>query len=148
MIGLLKGLSTTLKTLFRHPVTVQYPREHLPLSRRFRGFPGLTYDEEADEPRCVACMLCARNCPTGCITVTVRDNDKVKAERYGRKRIVDQFSLDVGQCMLCGICVEVCNFDAIIMSREHEMAIHDRSKLVLDKGELLKIARIPEGAAR
>ncbi len=143
MIGLLKGLSITLKTLFRRPVTVQYPREHLPLPPRFRGFPILIYDEEADEPRCIACLLCARNCPTGCITVTGRDNDEGQAKRYGRKRIVDQFFLDVGLCMLCTICVEVCPVDAIRMGRVHELATSDRNLLVLDREALLGMAPDP-----
>ena len=36
-IGIAKGLRVTIKHLFRHPVTVQYPEQRLNTSRRIRG---------------------------------------------------------------------------------------------------------------
>ena len=44
MIGNLKGLVVTLKTMLRSPVTAQYPvpEKRLEVADRFMGFPALT----------------------------------------------------------------------------------------------------------
>ena len=63
MIGILKGLATTLSTFTRRPVTIQYPDEKHALSERQRSFPVLTWDFDHDEPFCTGCNICVRNCP-------------------------------------------------------------------------------------
>jgi len=131
MIGVLRGLGTTLKTMLRRPVTVQYPDERLPVSPRRRGFPGLLWDEQVGESRCTGCGMCARQCPTQCITVTMRDNPLHKEGRSPRRKIVDVFELDVGLCMQCAICVEVCPFEAIEMTKQCSLPSPERRSLVL-----------------
>jgi len=141
MIGLLKGLGVTLKAAFRKPVTVQYPKEHLPLSPRYMGFPVLLWDDRVDEPACTGCQVCMRYCPTECITVTMKDNPKFKEGTSKRRKIVDAFQIKYERCILCAICVEVCNFEAILMSDYHEQADVSREGLIASKGDLLRMGR-------
>jgi formate hydrogenlyase subunit 6/NADH:ubiquinone oxidoreductase subunit I len=75
MLGSLKGMVVTmLSTLngLRKPVTAQYPKQHLPIQPRYMGFPALTWDEKVEEPYCTACMVCIRNCPTQCMSATMK----------------------------------------------------------------------------
>jgi len=137
MIGILRGLATTLSTNFRKPVTVQYPNERLPLPSRPRGFPHLIWDSEVGEPKCTGCGVCARNCPNGSITVTMKDNELAKEGKSARRKIVDEFTLDIGRCIQCTICVEVCAFDAIEMSDEYEWGAYSR--------QVLHTSRVPNG---
>ena len=138
MIGLLKGMAITLKTMFRKPVTVQYPDEHLPLAARYMGFPGLLWDYKVDEAACVGCQVCARYCPTECMEVTMMDNPKYATGESKRKKMVDIFEIITERCILCGICVEVCNFEAISMTYEHEHAENSRGSLTVDLPVLLE----------
>jgi NAD-dependent dihydropyrimidine dehydrogenase PreA subunit len=62
--GLLKGLKVTFKTLFKRPVTVQYPEQKLTISRRERGTV-LAWSAE----KCTGCYTCERACPHGCIDI-------------------------------------------------------------------------------
>ena len=43
--------------------------------------------------------------------------------------------------MYCGICVEVCPFDANEMTPHFELSTYDRQQLVYDRGRLVEIAR-------
>lgn len=141
MFGALKGFKTTLKETFMKPVTAQYPKEHLPVAPRFMGFPVLTWDEQVGEPYCVACMVCIRNCPTQCMSATMKDNPLQKEGKSPRRKIVDSFEINHGRCILCSICVEVCNFDAITMSHEHELAQYERNNNRHDLNDLLEMGK-------
>ena len=144
MLGLVKALGTTMRAAFRKPVTVSYPAEKKVLPHRSRGFPVLLWDFEKDEPFCTGCQVCARYCPVDCMTVTMKDNPQYVEGKSKRKKIVDSFYIDYARCMRCDICVEVCNFDAIVMNNTWkgvELACFDRQDLVLDKESLLKQSR-------
>jgi NADH-quinone oxidoreductase subunit I len=50
--------------------------------------------------------------------------------------VLDRFDIDYALCMYCGICVEVCPFDALFWSPEYEYSephiadlLHDMDKL-------------------
>jgi NADH-quinone oxidoreductase subunit I len=141
MLGVVKAIRTTVRAALRRPVTVQYPLEKKELTHRSRGFPVLLWDFEKDEPFCTGCQVCARYCPVDCITVTMTDNPKFAEGKSKRKKIVDKFFLDYARCMRCDICVEVCNFSAIVMNNTWEgveLSCYDRQDLVLDKDALLR----------
>ena len=127
MLASVKGMFLTLVSTFRKPVTEQYPNKPRQIQPRYMGFPALTWDFEVDEPFCTSCMVCIRNCPTQCMSATMMDNPLQKEGKSPRKKIVETFEINLNRCILCGICVEVCNFDAIVMSHEHEMSTFQRN---------------------
>ena len=144
MLGSVKGMLVTLVSTvngFRKPVTVQYPNEHLPIQPRYMGFPALTWDGEVGEPYCTSCMVCIRQCPTQCMSATMMDNPLQKEGKSSRRKIVDSFEINLNRCILCGICVEVCNFDAIVMSHEHEMSTYERNGDRVDLINLLEMGK-------
>ena len=153
MLNSLKGLMLTLASTFtglRAPVTRQYPARRswkgkvnapTPVQPRFMGFPALTWDQDVEEPYCTACMVCIRHCPTQCMSASMKDNPLQQEGKSSRRKIVDYFEINLNRCILCGICVEVCNFDAIVMSHEHEMSTYQRNGDRVDLPALLQIGR-------
>ena len=148
MIGVLRGMGITFRNFLasyfmrREPqelkagalVTVQYPEERLAEKERFRNFPFLVFDEKADNMRCVACDICAKECPPKCIYI-VRDTD---AEGRPLKK-PKVFDIDFTVCMNCGICEEACPFDAIFMDHDFEIGGPERQQsLVHHMNDLLK----------
>jgi len=147
MIGLLKGLATTLEVFTRKPVTIEYPDEKHVLPVRARSFPVLLWDFDHDEPFCTGCNVCVRNCPVDCMTAVMKDNPKYAEGTSNRRKIVDKFWIDYGRCMRCNICVEVCPFEAIVMNNNwsgHENSAFDRRDLHKDIDELLKPSKSGE----
>lgn len=141
-LGIVKGLLVTLKHYLqtyrfgRDPFrgkaifTVQYPEERLPLPPRFRGRPMWLRNQQTGDPNCTGCSVCARTCPHGCITlVTHMGEDK--------KRVVDSYTIDLGNCIYCGLCADSCAFNALAMSHEFELAYYSRENLVWDGDMLL-----------
>ncbi len=142
MLSTVRGMIQTLSSTFRglrSPVTKLYPENPTVLQDRFMGFPGLTWDSEMDEPFCTGCMVCIRNCPTQCMTATMKDNPKFADETSKRRKIVDEFEINLNRCILCGICVDVCNFDAIVMTHEHEESGLQRDGSRMNLSGLLQI---------
>jgi NADH-quinone oxidoreductase subunit I len=131
--GLTGGLRVTMKELFRTNQTVQYPREREAPPVRARGVITLREDN------CTACMLCSRSCPDWCIYIEGH-KDKAPPRREGGKprtvQVLDRFDIDFGLCMYCGICVEVCPFDALFWSPEYEYSASDIADLLHDKVRL------------
>ncbi|MDE2802882.1 MAG: 4Fe-4S dicluster domain-containing protein [Chloroflexota bacterium] len=141
MFSTLKGMLVTLSTTLRKPVTAQYPKQHLPLQERQWGFPALTWDGDVGEPYCVGCMVCVRMCPTQCMSGEMIDNPLHAEGKSTRRKIIGEFEINLGRCILCGICVEVCNFDAIEMSHEHEISHYQRNGRRTDLPLLLEMGK-------
>ena len=143
MLGSIKGLAVTLGSMMRRPVTAQYPDPNLrlPIDERFMGFPALLWDESNAEPYCTGCMVCVRECPTQCMSAEMTDNPRFEAGESTRKKIIESFEINLGRCILCGICVDVCNFDAIEMSHEHELSNVERDANRADLGALLDLGK-------
>jgi NADH-quinone oxidoreductase chain I len=131
-IGILKGLSVTIRHLFRIPITTQYPEQKLNPSRRTRGNE-LVWSQQ----RCTGCGTCAKSCPQGSINIVT----SVKLEENKYK--VEKFEVDMGYCIFCGLCVEACPYDAIFLGYAYERARYRRGELVRDKEELLETAERP-----
>jgi NADH-quinone oxidoreductase subunit I len=142
--GLLKGLAITMRHLLSRTVTVQYPDEKPDLPARTRGVIALK------EETCTVCMLCARECPDWCIYIEGHKEER-KPTQPGRRakkyNVLDRFAIDYALCMYCGICVEVCPYDALFWSPEFEYAEHDVTEMTheLDKlGEWMSTVPPPD----
>ena len=128
------GLWTTLKNQFRPHVTVEYPRETVALSPRFRGAPRLRYDPATGQELCIACHLCEIVCPDNCIHIVSEKNPEGKG-----KRLVS-FEISLERCCFCGLCVDPCPtkpLTAIYMSHDYELADYRREPFVAPLQKLL-----------
>ena len=138
MRGILKAFKETLGAAGRAPVTEMYPYEPAQMTPRSRGAPGLLWNDAVDEIICTGCRACARECPDKCIFVSL---ERYEGDKTERKTIVDEFYLDLALCSCCGICVYVCPYEAIEMTPEFAYSSYNVRSMVLDKGELVQIAR-------
>jgi NADH-quinone oxidoreductase subunit I len=131
--GLVKGLITTAKTLGTPTHTAEYPDTMPYLPPRTQGVIALL------EENCTSCMLCARECPDWCIYIDSHKETLPATTEGGRERqrnVLDRFAIDFSLCMYCGICVEVCPFDALHWSPEFEYAEVDIKDLLHEKTRL------------
>jgi len=100
---------------------------------RSRGTIGLL------EENCTVCMLCARECPDWCLLVEGHTELAPAAQAGGRPRtvnVLDRFAIDFSLCMYCGICIEVCPFDALFWAPALVEAEPSRDKLVEERSAL------------
>ena len=156
--GLLRGMATTAKSVLRPTHTQEYPDVAPTLPPRSRGVIALL------EENCTSCMLCARECPDWCIYIEAHKTLAPPRREGGKPRSVnelDRFDFDYSLCMYCGICVEVCPFEALFWSPEYEYSevriadlLHDKSRLdqwmgtvpdfePLEAGSEVKVKKVP-----
>jgi NADH-quinone oxidoreductase subunit I len=131
-LGLLKGLSVTLKHALRPSITQQYPQEKPDLPPRTRGVIALK------EANCTVCYKCSRECPDWCIYIDAHKetHEPASGGRGRSMKVLDRFAIDYALCMYCGICVEVCPFDALFWSPEFEYSEYDIVELTHEKEKL------------
>ena len=127
--GLVKGFATTLRHLFRRPVTEEYPEVRRALPARSRARIILTRDPDGDE-RCVACYLCSGACPVSCISMQ-------SAEREDGRRYAKWCRINFARCIYCGFCEEACPTLAIQLTPHFETCQYDVLTLVAEKEDLL-----------
>jgi NADH-quinone oxidoreductase subunit I len=155
-LGLVKGLAVTLKHALRRSITQQYPEVKPDLPPRTRGVIALK------EANCTVCYKCSRECPDWCIYIDAHKetHDPASGGKARSAKVLDRFAIDFALCMYCGICVEVCPFDALFWSPEFEyseyevdLLTHEKDKLeewtytVLPPPELEEGAVVPEEPA-
>jgi NADH-quinone oxidoreductase subunit I len=131
--GLVAGLATTAKALLSPSITAEYPDVQPALPPRSRGVIALLAEN------CTSCMLCARECPDWCIHIESHKEEVPATEPGGRARqrnMLDRFAIDFSLCMYCGICIEVCPFDALFWSPEFEYAEFDIRDLTHESDRL------------
>jgi NADH-quinone oxidoreductase subunit I len=91
------------------------------------------------DENCTVCMLCSRECPDWCIYIDSHKETVPAATEGGRSRtrnVLDRFAIDFSLCMYCGICVEVCPFDALWWSPEFEYSEYSIDKLLHEMDKL------------
>ena len=154
------GFLTTLRTMFKPTVTVQYPDEMRELSPRFRGAVGFLPHPETGREKCVGCGLCPQICPVDAITIGVVEDEKPDANHFDEwqpfehyyykgldptdpdaKKFSYFYHINETRCLYCGLCVEVCPVEALIMSHHFEMATENRSETIYDKTKILMMGR-------
>jgi NADH-quinone oxidoreductase subunit I len=129
-VDILRGMSVTGTYFVVDKVTVEYPKEKLNTFPRFRGAHALLTNVETGDTKCVACMLCPTVCPSQCI--------RVEGEQLpdGRSR-PREFEIDLGRCIYCGYCEEVCPVAAIVLTKVYELATFNKNDFILTKEWLL-----------
>ncbi len=90
-LGIVKGMTLTLRRFFQPKVTVQYPEQAPSIPPRHRGRLQLLYDEWG-ALKCETCFQCAMACPIECIDMggtDTKDRFHVHwgpAEQYAERR--------------------------------------------------------------
>lgn len=140
----IKGLNITLKYNVSKSITMKYPDEEKWIPHaRWRGLHTLNKDEKGRE-LCVACELCAKACPTNCITVVPMEDDTGKGIT---DRIARIWTIDLVRCLFCGYCEDACPTRALRLGRDYELSCIDITCTFKTKQELLKPQSIPETVA-
>src|SRR2546422_4344857 len=130
--GLIKGLSVTLKHMLQRSITQEYPDEKPNLPPRTRGVIALKQEN------CTVCWKCSRECPDWCIYIESHKETHPPASggRARSVKVLDRFAIDYALCMYCGICVEVCPFDALFWAPDFEYAEYDIVEMTHEKERL------------
>jgi hypothetical protein len=90
-IGLVRGMSLTLRRFFQPKATIRWPEEKADVAPKFRGRLQLLYDEYGSL-KCETCFQCAQACPIECIDMGGIDTKGRfhvhwgPAETYGERR--------------------------------------------------------------
>lgn len=140
-IDFIKGLSLTFRYNVSKSITMRYPdEEKWAPYQRFRGLHTLNRDAQGRE-LCVACELCAKTCPTQCITVIpMEDNTGVGIS----DRIAKVYEINLVRCLFCGLCEDACPTTAVRMGRDYELACFDLNCAKADKKRLLATRAMPQ----
>jgi NADH-quinone oxidoreductase chain I len=130
--SLLAGMAVTIRYFVKPIVTVQYPRQKIQMSPRYRGYPQFIIDPDSQTHKCIACEMCSRICPSQLITV---EGTKFPGEKQKR---ATRYIHEHQYCSLCGLCVEVCPTTALEFSAEYRLAGFSREDCVFDHLTLLQ----------
>ena len=144
--GLIKGLGVTFGEMVKTAQARQHGRRagHGRRTRTSRKTPsrGRAASSRCYEENCTSCMLCARECPDWCIYIEGHKYLAPPRREGGKprqKNALDRFDIDFSLCMYCGICVEVCPFDALFWSPEYEYSEPQIAELLHDKSRLGRV---------
>ncbi len=133
---MLEGLKTTFMSMFKRPVTVEYPEQKRPVRTRFKGRHVLKrYDNGLE--KCIGCSLCSAACPADAIFVEAAQN--TDEERYSPgERYARVYEINMLRCIYCGFCEDACPTEAIVLGDNYELSFVDRAASLYTKDILLE----------
>lgn len=125
---MLTGMDITMGEYMTRKITEQYPenRKTQHVAERHRGTLVMPHDENGKN-KCSACTLCEKACPNGSIKIT---STMVVTADGKKKKLLQDYQYDLGDCMFCQLCVNACNFGAIKFVKDFENATFNRNALV------------------
>jgi len=115
------GLWVVFREMIRFDIhTVQYPKEKLPIGPRYRAVHEMQRLFESGTERCIGCGLCEKICISNCIRM------ETKLDENSRKLVTD-YTINLGRCIFCGYCAEVCPELAIVHGPRYENVSDQRA---------------------
>ena len=125
---LIKGLKVTFIEFFTKKTTDEYPenRATLVMFDRYRGILTMPHDENGKN-KCTACGLCEINCPND--TLHIESEMVADPETGKKKKVLVKYRYELGSCMYCLLCVNVCPTNAIVFETKFEHAVFNKAKL-------------------
>src|SRR3989338_3890227 len=124
--SLVVGMSVTIRYAFKEPVTVIYPKEHIPI-KRFKGPISFVVDEKSKDHRCIACNACIKTCPSRCMSL------ETGKSAVDGKRVLTDFKVNYMLCSLCSLCIDVCPTDALRHDDpNYDMVSLGQKELIMD----------------
>ncbi|MCL1971673.1 MAG: 4Fe-4S dicluster domain-containing protein [Endomicrobia bacterium] len=109
-----KMLFEALASLFKKPATSEYPYKKRPIHGSIAGMISF------EQPKCIGCGICVRNCPASAIKIKKTEEDKVFS-----------CELSLANCIFCSQCVLTCPKKALKTTDNFELAQIDKSKLTI-----------------
>ena len=131
--AIVAGLGTTMKHVFKKPVTQQFPEERPTLPANYRGVHRLNRDETG-RVKCVACYMCSTACPAHCIDIVAAPSPWPDREKYPEMFVIDEL-----RCIYCGMCEQACPCDAIELTSLFDLTGLSREEMMFDKEKLLSV---------
>jgi formate hydrogenlyase subunit 6/NADH:ubiquinone oxidoreductase subunit I len=101
-------------------VTLQYPRETLPLPDNAR------YQLHNEIDDCIVCDKCAKVCPVDCIDIEViKATEEIGKTSDGtsKRLYAATFDIDMAKCCFCGLCTTVCPTECLTMTHEYDYSV-------------------------
>ena len=123
-----QGLRISMLNMLRKKVTEQYPenRGKYVYFDRFRGLLVMPHNEN-NEHKCTACGICMMNCPNG--TIRVISKKEVDEATGKERKVLDEYSYNLGSCIFCALCTSTCPQGAIEWSNSFEHSVFTPDKL-------------------
>lgn len=109
--------------------TIAFPAGDMPaLPQRYRGLPVI------DTKKCPqGCAQCAEVCPTDAISFgDGKDGDAKHGDVKNGDAKHGDMKIDLGRCLFCTDCIDVCPEGAIEFTQDFRMATRNRDDLVVD----------------
>jgi len=108
------------RNLFSKPMTVQFPRQSIPIADGYRG------EQTVDIEKCTSCGLCFRICPNRAIQM-IAAPDEYKG-RYSK----EYPRIDLGKCCFCGLCQDICPKGGITLTKNFFLSTFDPNSVIKD----------------
>jgi NADH-quinone oxidoreductase subunit I len=126
IVTVLKSMAVAWRHLFMPSVTLQYPTEKWKMPERTRA---RLFNKIED---CIGCGQCARVCTTSCIQIQTEKRGKGEPEVFTSGGIAIKMrtyvhDIDMTHCCYCAICTFSCPTHCLVMTREYEYSVYDKS---------------------